>query len=722
MIRSRTLARWESILIAVLFVSVGLVILQVSLYDDNKISDVLSQVQNTVQPGDLLSSITGSEPKSKPKLGLSSTILLPAGYDFDDKVVRKHLNGTASHDWPIQRVKKENIIDVPPLSNSRFDKHEPFHLFHAAKAAEVHQCDTKLNITVSSLQISEREAVSGDFRKILEKVVEEHDIYHDPYYKDISPLFLKHLRVLLEKDMLHAFWFRLSGSSVWLKDHNVHLVVSRFMFDESRSRNHAKLSVALAQVFDRNWKELQDVRLVFPTNDLEESDPLLFKVNGQAFLSHRFPRIMPIPFHHDYGKTGDIYFGPEDPRIMLVRNKNGYDEPIIVFNADHVKMLTNKEGNEEKKRYRSMFMSYLFQRQVGKFVADDVNNPASDNIIYTRTIELSIPGVARPPKTKNWTPMVSDIQRFASGGYDEHILFVSRLENLEILKCDIINQPGTCLPIYSMKGDVGALRGGTPFVNLNQLIQEQTDIPLRQILPPGREVFFSVARAHLSQCGCGRSFYRPNLVIMTKDQATYTRSSGGQIEDVTEYFFKISHVSSSLSLRVPIDPWYVDRPYRFCENVNALIPNGISKWKVDSFENVAGRWTATDEMTLAISVSDYTVDVLNIRGVLDLILNTPDESLFLPPSLERPDSYAKMGLPSFDWDGALTSDLVGYTNTNIYCAMKKSVDFCRIYGEEQKKISDEHPEVDIEDTKSELDTKLKELEDALNNNNSDDKV
>lgn len=721
MIRSLNLFRWDIVLRLIFSVTIALMILEMSFYNDIGIGGVFTpQALNTEQPVGLLSSLNGVEAKRKAKLSLSNSILLPAGYEFDNQAVRNHLKGTSSLNWPINQVKKENVINVPPFLTNKFAPHEPFPLFHSGKSAEVHQCDTELNITVDSLLISQKEAIPADFRLFLEKVVEEHDVSRDPYYMDISPLFLKHLRVLLKKDMLHTFWYRFSGSSVWLKDHNVHLVVSRFMFDSTRTKNHGKLSVAWGQIFDKNWNELNDVRLVFPTNDIGESDPEQFKVKDQTFLSYRFPRIIPIPFHHDYGKTKKLYFGPEDPRTMLVRNKNGYDEPIIVFNADHIKGIINDKGKKEKKRFRSMFMSFLFQRQVGKFAVDDESNPDSDNIIYTKTTELVILGVPRPLKAKNWTPMVSHNERIVTGGYDEHILFVTRFENLSILKCDIVNTPGTCLPIYSTEGSVGALRGGTQFVNVNLLLQEQTRLPLFQLLPPGREVFLSVARAHLSECGCGHKFYRPNLVVIIKDQATYSLFEEGKLQEVTQYFFKVSHVSSFLSLNVPVEPWFLDQPNSFCTEVNAIIPNGISSWKIGSLEQIDGRWIATDEMALAFSVSDNSVDLLNIRGLLNLILNTPDKTLFLDPALLGTESSALLGLPALDLGGRLTTELGGYSNTNIECAIEKSMDFCRAYSEEQKEIEKERLEVDTGEAKSEFNKKLKDFEDALSNAPADE--
>lgn len=707
--RLKQLLRLENILITVLLITIGALVFQATRFNAEGLTESLI---TSVLPGNLLAGVGSGSFISQKELGLTGSILLPAGYTFNISDVRAHLQNTASVDWPWVQVKKNDVVDVGPIVESQYMNHEAFPLFHSADDSD--QCDSKLNLTVDSVEVGSRVTIPGNFRHILEKIVEEHDIYHDEYYNDIGPLFFKHLRVQLETNMINMFWFRLSGSSVWLKDHNVHLVVSRFMFSPRSDRQGAKMSLALAQIFDKDWKEVKDIRLVFPVNDLELPDPTLFKVGNQWFQLYRFPRILPTPFHHDYGTTGDNFFGPEDPRITLVRNARGYDEPMMVYNAVYYKDGTNEEGKPEEQKIRSMFMSFPFQLQKGKYLTEFKPNPRAENATFSRTVELSIANRKKEDKNKNWTPLISDILRHTEGGHDRYVYFASKLENLEILKCDITSNSGICFPVYSMGGGVGPLRGGTPFININTLLREQTDVALTDILPPGREVFVAFARAHLSGCGCGAAFYRPNLIVITKDQATYTRSNGKEFEAVTEYFYKISHCSASISLHVPIDPWYVDRPFERCAGVNAVIPNGISTWKINSLKAVDGRWKASDAMTLAFSVSDFTVDRVNLQGILDTILNTADQSIFLPP--QSPDSDRRksfVSVPKVDFDGKLQNKIFGFSNRNIDCAMGKSRDFCKAYGEEQKIVEKEHEHDNIEEAKQEFNAKLHDFETAL---------
>ena len=63
-------------------------------------------------------------------------------------------------------------------------------------------------------------------------------------------------------------------------------------------------------------------------------------------------------YHNEKQQQGRFY-GVEDPRITLVRNKLGYDEPIIVYNSHHRKITDAKSDNDGEsnihfKAYRSI--------------------------------------------------------------------------------------------------------------------------------------------------------------------------------------------------------------------------------------------------------------------------------------------------------------------------------------------------------------------------------
>lgn len=707
MLLSRLRHQHEPVLIVVAAFSLVLLLWQLADYDDLSIADAFKKASYSLGPDKLITGVGSGAYIEQEPLPLHRSTLLPAGWKFDKAVIKRHLQHTASRDWPIVQPSKP-LERSPNRSKSRFVPHEPFNLYHAAEDWSKDHCDKQLNQTVDSLQVNSRETLPGNFTHILELLLEEHDDYKDQYYQEIAPLFMKSTRIALKKQLVSAFWYRLSGSSVWLKDYNVHLLVLRFLYSHHKARNNPKASFVLVQVFDKDWKEIQDVRLVFPTNKLDVPDAPGFETDGQRFHSYRFPRLMPVPFFNDYGTTNTKYLGPEDPRIVLIKNENGYEEPLIVFNAEHHKMVKNKEGKEEDNKYRSMFISRLFQLQKGKGGVETKVRPLTNQMFFTRTEELGIKGAGRARKAKNWTPMISDIDRQKSGGFDKSILFTTQVKNLAVVRCDIFDKPGECVEIFKRDGDIGEMRGGTPLLSVNSLLRDKK-VPLDQILPPGREVFVGLARAHLSHCGCGVSFYRPNLMVLTKDEVTTTVNG----KEETKYFAKISHISGFLSLHVPIDPWHIDKPYAVCQGVNALIPNGVSDWLMEGLDIVNGQWTVKDKMSIAFSVSDFSVDRVEIKGILSTLLNVPDKSVFLQPPGSDSTVDMDVFLPQVDLDGQLTNKMPGYTNTNVECAIKSGKGFCRKFGESELVIEDEHRHEDTSIYKSVYDAKVKEYDEAF---------
>lgn len=715
--------RLEPVFLLAGVVSMALLILQLLTYDDLSISETLAKAQSALLPAKLLMGVGSGSFLENPALPWTSSILLPTGFKFDHKVVRDHLKNTASADWPIVQIKGEAVVSAPDIPLSRFIKHENVPLFHLGQKKGEEKCDAQLKLTMDNIFVDERFTIPGNFPHILELFLEELDVYGDLYNKEISLLFVQHLRSELKSNMVNHFWFRLLGSSVWLKDYSVHLVISRFLFSKERSRDSPKTSFILCQVFDKDWNELKDVRLVFPTNDLGDPDFPTFKVGDQNFYSYRFPRILPIPFHHDEGKSGGHYFGPEDPRVVVVRNKNGYDEPVVIFNAKHKKKIKHDDGKTEDREFRSIFVSFPFQLKKGKtHVTSDASKELKDQV-YMKVTEMNISHREKLGTNKNWAPFISDYLR-EKAGFDEEIYFATQLDNLEILKCDLVGDTGNCDVMYKDEGGVGPMRGGTPFMNVNILLREQANFPINKLIPSGREIYVAFARAHLDHCGCGSKFYRPNLIVMTRDTASYfVKGDNGEIIEAKKYFFKLSHVSSFVSLHVPIDPWYVDRPFGMCEGVNAVIPNGISNWKVNSLGVENGRWKVDDKLTVAFSVSDFNVDRVNLKGLLETILNVNDGTLFLPPPVadSKEQTIASfISQPVVDDNGNIISGNIGFNGRNVGCAIDKCRDFCRKFGEDQASIEDENKGKDNKDEKEEFAAKMKFFEETLKEQEQED--
>lgn len=601
--------------------------------------------------------------KRQPSHPKDGKVLLPAGFNFDKATLKAHLQGTSAENWPWRQLGDSQVKPQPPIETNRWHT-ESTKVFDAAQDVFTDQCNSALGM---QWDVTSDDAVNMpcDLQRVFRVFLQEMDDYDDAYNKFVARDILRHVRAELFKGVMAPYWFRFSGSSVWLKDYNVHYVVSRLSFSEVRDRRNPKLSFALVQIFDEHWREINDVRLVVPTNDVTEPDAPVFFADDQTFTLHRYPRLLAVPFFQP--PESSRLLGPEDPRVMLVKNKYGYEEPIVVYNAFFVKKLI-KDGMIDVVGYRLMFITFAFQLQKGH----NMDEMAPLDLWFARTKELAVGGEEKEENVKNWTPFISEFRE--KGDYDRFVYLATNLENIKVLKCDLDSDDSQCEIIYGLSRESGVLRGGTAFVNLNRLLAK-TNHPVRKLIPVGREILVGFARARLPHCGCSQGFYRPNLVVITKDEALYFDEQSATIK--TKYFFKITHVSSFFSLGMTIYPWRPEDPNSLCGDYNVLIPNGIAAWNIDAVSHNGDRWHADDTLSLLVSVSDSTVDRVNLRGVLDFLMNTKDNSLFLsPPKMPRNENIK---LPRLNRNGNLIVDLPGLSDTNIICAVDESSQFCKNY-------------------------------------------
>ncbi|ABN64274.2 predicted protein, partial [Scheffersomyces stipitis CBS 6054] len=613
-------------------------------------------------------------------VGKSKLIVFPKAFEESDPKKLYKFYSSSFDESPPRWSKIIRFSDpsqkTDPLSNSiknlKYHKH-PVQSFNAFADIEgnMEKCgllENKYEIEVS------RSAMKS---KSLKKIEGSFEKNKNPYYKELSPFFLSELKLQIKHNVVEKYWYRLAGSSVWLEEYGVHFMISRVLYSPKGIRNQPTISLTYAQLYDKDWNEMVNTRLVVPSNnmrkpDLEENiipDPPSKKVLD-------FPSFLPIPFWHDYDNTVGKYYGPEDPRIILVNNKLGYQEPLIVFNAYHRKLALFDDDLDDRllmkiKFYRSMFICWPWQFQRGKENVDGMPDPEYDEHFYNRVTELQIKNLPRQTTQKNWTPLVSEMERrtHSSGSfvYDTHINFIYRWANLEMLRCNL--ESGVCGFTYRLndrlapRSSVGPLRGGTQLININNLIRSQlSEFNMETILPNNREIWLGFARAHLDRCGCGSVMYRPNLVIVTMHRD----------------FYKLSHVSSSISFDMPVLGWDLSNPRILCTGANILIPNGISSWNLKSLTaDGNGGWTADDYMTISLSVGDFTVHKINIKGLLNEVFKLNDV-------LDMKKALSNLQIP----DPINASDqcpFQGFNNDNVICAMQSSRDFCMDYGFEQVK-------------------------------------
>lgn len=623
---------------------------------------------------------------------MKNQLIYPIDFPMNKKQLSKFTKDSKS--FKSQELNNPTIFKydspVTPLTNkilkSYYHDHK-INLFNDLGTidSDLDQCESKLMNDIT-IKIDEPKSVDVSMQEILTNLL--NNIGTNKYLKELSPFFINELELQLKYNVVDHYWYRMAGSSVWLEQYQAHFMISRIIYSPDGSRNRPVLSFTYGQLFDRNWKELSNTKLVVPTNTLlkgrsANQQTLPSPSEEKHYKILKFPYFLPIPFWHDYDDTEGKNYGPEDPRIILVKNKAGYDEPLIIFNSLNRK-LTHFDDDEDDRIllktefYRSMFICWPWQFQKGKANTDGFTDKVFDKNYYNKVVELKLKNLPIRKKQKNWTPFISHKAR-EFDGFDKNINFIYRWSNLEIIKCDILHGTGVCSFTYRLNknldtgASVGPLRGGTGLVNVNNLVGPKFS---DKFIPENREIWVGFARAHIDDCGCGNNMYRPNLVVITKDilfdERTITNEYNElEYQETPRDVYKISYISSSISFDTPIIGWDLMQPEEVCVGPNIFIPNGISSWVVQE--------TADNEFndfcTLTFSLSDYTVHKINIKGLLNEILNINKKQIIKE-------------VPNHD-------KLIGFDNNNLICALKKSTEFCYNYGlEHQKIIGVEHKLID----------------------------
>lgn len=525
----------------------------------------------------------------------------------------------------------EQALPQDPKSNQLKSSYHPykFSVYNTLKDIDLelnrcHEIKQELNVFIDKAI-----DMKTPLDKVLEHLLKELEHGSNPYFEDIQDLILPELKLQVHLGVVDKFWFRIAGSSTWLEDFGVHYMISRVLYSPRGIRSRPIVSLTYAQIYDKDWNELVGINLVIPPikngTHVEENEGKATKKN---FRLMEYPRFVAIPFWHDVDQFDNRYYGPEDPRLILVMNEHGYEEPLLVYNSFYVDMRPyddDEDLGEPKTQefFRTMFICWPWQ--------------LGEDKVHNKVVELKIENSEPMRAQKNWTPFISFEDR-NEVGYDRHINFVFRWANLEVLKCTL---DGSCHFEYrfdeslSVKNEVGPLRGGTQLFNLHSIIPFNSD----------KEVWVGFARAHIDYCGCGKAIYRPNLVVVTKETVD------------TESHFMVTHVSSSLSLNVSVGGWDLQTPEARCFRSSILIPNGISQWNVE--KDPQSNAILEDYLTITLSITDFTVHRINIKGLLKEIINL---------------GVLKSHQPA--WFMA--------SNDNIVCAIQAATEFCQNYGEENR--------------------------------------
>lgn len=489
---------------------------------------------------------------------------------------------------------------------------------------------SKCSASLIPFKVSRAYNMNTDLYKILVRFAHE----DSEYYKEMHPFF-PDLASQLRTRTIEKYWFQMIGSSVWLEQYGVHLMISRIFYTKTGDKVKPVMSLSYVQVYDRDWNELENVELIVPNDDDTNGAP--------EYKSVSYPNFLPVPVYHNVAQQKGRFYGAEDPRIILIRNDKGYEEPIIIFNSHNRKISQVKNFKDiwstvRLDMYRSMFMGWLWRTQRGKSNIDEVMDQSHLQDVYVKVKELKLPSdFTLRKKEKNWTPFI-DYEYRQNNGYDSDLKLIYQFQDLKILSCSLNPTITECIWEYQQNEEnppaIKRLRGGTELISINELLDNSNYNELNKfkqiLIRDNKQLWVGFARVVLKNCGCGFKMYRPNLVVLLKDSEGYSFSA----------------ISSFMDLDVPIIPWYDDG--MICSGKNLLVPNGISSWNFA--KDKSGK--PNDYLTLTLSRSDATVDILFAKGILRKILT---ESL-------------------------LPSPLVKNEN-NVKCAIKSSKEFCKVYAE-----------------------------------------
>lgn len=103
----------------------------------------------------------------------------------------------------------------------------------------------------------------------------------------------------------------MAGASVRLPDHNVYLAVTRVIYVPSGVLHWPTISLVRGQIYDAAWNHLDNYTVDW---------------SGDKVM---FPTVFEVPA---VWEGGGIYFGPDDPRIVVEEGVRGA-EPVIVLNV-----------------------------------------------------------------------------------------------------------------------------------------------------------------------------------------------------------------------------------------------------------------------------------------------------------------------------------------------------------------------------------------------------
>lgn len=315
-------------------------------------------------------------------------VIFPRGFELRasrdlTNYYRKHFNPDKNREF------NSVTFNGPPSALAEAVKHIDYHnheisMYDTTKdiSSDLNNCEPDINAKFK-VDIGRARKHDDSLTKVVKRLA--YQLENDDAMRELGVFFKGDLKKQIEEETVDQHWYKFAGTSVWLQQYGVHFMISRMLYSPTGKKNDPVMSLIFAQIYNERWEELDDVELIIPT-----VNPI---TNEKIYASLQFPSFLPIPFYHQSSYVNKRWYGPEDARILLVKNDDGLEEPLIVFNAYHRKVNKQENINEAASKvshefYRSMFMGWPFRFQHGKENVDGISNAATDDKIYNKVIEL----------------------------------------------------------------------------------------------------------------------------------------------------------------------------------------------------------------------------------------------------------------------------------------------------------------------------------------------
>lgn len=427
-------------------------------------------------------------------------------------------------------------------------------------------------------------------------------------------------------DMSH--WFKKSGSSIWLPEEQLHMLVSTVMYAPN-DRSKPLASFIRLQLFDSNWKEVKGRRIRYTGLSEGEIDAAIreyAKTNQENHLeriSLRFPSILNIPFE---GKPSKGTLGPEDPRI-LYKDGEYNSEPVITFN-----MLTSDNK-------RNMFAVFPLRAPKGPQLVHSVLK--FKNIGNSASTELT--------SQKNWIPFFDSIKIGDSKSSKGYMYFAYTLDPLVIFKCSL--DSGKCNKIqdniqYSqnVKDGTAYLRGGTSFTPVpRQIIQTLNDGDHKRL-----QMWVGFPKVLIKKNACGTDVYRPTFSILIREDGV----------------FRLELVTGPIDFGLPTSDECSDVEGQESSVISA---HGISFWDIASTgvqesENSVPYFN--DYMGIIVGEGNTKIELLVLKNVLNYAMGVY--------------SYGKYMFGNYEVEGQ--GGVAARTKKVCECALESSLQYGSLIG------------------------------------------